>query len=125
MDNYVIVRGKSYPVAMTVQAFAEISDLCPGKDISRMDEISRMPMGESMILMAKMAVAMSRAAESKRKYEEPDYIPNPLALEAITTLDLEDYAEATQSILNAVTAGLGGQTVEVAEQKKTKEKAAG
>lgn len=32
MDNCITVRGKSYPVAMTVQAFAEIGDLCPGKD---------------------------------------------------------------------------------------------
>ncbi len=125
MDNCVIVRGKEYPVAMTVQAFAEISDLCPGKDISRMDEISRMPAGEGIVLVAKMAVAMSRAAENKRKYEDPEYTPNPLTLEAITTLEFADYTKVAESIYGALTAGMGGQTVEVAEQKKTKEKAAG
>jgi hypothetical protein len=107
---------------MTVQAFAEIGDLCPGKDIQRLGELSSMPTGESMIIISKMAAAMSRAAENKRRFEEPGYKPDPLQIDAILTLSMEEYQEVASGLIKAMTAGLAGRTVEVKSprgQKKT------
>ena len=122
MDNCITVRGKSYPVAMTVQAFAEIGDLCPGKDIQRLGELSSMPTGESMIIISKMAAAMSRAAENKRRFEEPGYKPDPLQIDAILTLSMEEYQEVASGLIKAMTAGLAGRTVEVSRQEVKKKR---
>ena len=88
-----------------------------------MGEIASMPMAEGMILTAKIATAMSRAAESQRKYEEPEYSPEPLTLEAITTLPLAEYGKIMNLVITALKEQMGGQTVEVEgqkDQKKTK-----
>ena len=34
METAIEVRGKAYTLAVTVQAYAELSELCPGKDFS-------------------------------------------------------------------------------------------
>lgn len=122
MANCITVRGKEYPLALTVQAFAEIGEACPGRDIQRLDEITAMPLGDSMILTAKIAVAMSRAAENKRKYEEPGYTPDPLTLDGLVTLSMPEYQDIMLPVVNALKEQRGGQTVRVAAakgQKKT------
>ena len=122
MENSVTVRGKEYPLALTVQAFAEIGDACPGRDIARLDDIAGMPLGESMVLTAKIAAVMSRAAENKRKFEEPGYQPSPLTLDALLTLPMAEFQGVMLPVVEALKGQLGGQTVEVAPpkgQKKT------
>ena len=123
MANSVTVRGKEDRLALTVQAFADIGEACPGRDIQRLDEIAAMPIGDSMLLTAKIAVAMSRAAENKRKYEEPGYTPDPLTLDSIITLSMSEYQGIMIPVVNALKEQMGGQTVRVDAakgQKKTK-----
>ena len=38
----ITVGGREYPLALTVQAFSDISDLCPGKDFDRFNEINQL-----------------------------------------------------------------------------------
>lgn len=124
--NSVIVHGKEYPLALTVQAFAEISDACPGKDIQRMTEISSMPTSESMLMVAKIAVAMSRAAENVKKFDNPKYQPHPLTMDAVITLSIPEYQKVMEPVITALKEQMGGQTVAVAKakgQKKTGESA--
>lgn len=124
MVNSITVRGKEYPLMLTVQAFAEIGEACPGRDIQRLDEIAAMPIGDGMLLTAKIAVAMSKAAESRRKYEDPGYTPDPLTLDSIVTLSMPEYRDIMVPVVNVLKEQMGEQTVRVAAtkgQKKTKD----
>lgn len=117
----VKLYGHEYPLEMTVQAFADISDLCPGKDIQRMQEIAAMPTGESMIITAKILAAMSRAAENKHHFENPEYTPNPITVEAITVLPVIEYTEVMKTVFEALGESMSSQTIELEPTKKNEE----
>ena len=117
----VRLHGHEYPLEMTVQAFADISDLCPGKDIQRMQEIASMPTGESMILTAKILAAMSSAAENKLHFEDSAYIPNPITVEAVTVLPVTEYTEVMKMVFETLGECMSDQTVELEAPKKNSE----
>lgn len=116
--NKVTIRGKEYPLALTVQAFSDISDLCPGREISRLSEIETLPTAESMLLMAKMLVIMSNAAEDKLQFENAEHVPNPITLRAITTLSMPEYSKAIHDAQTILIKEMSAQTVEVETKKK-------
>ena len=122
MGKSITVRGKEYPLEMTVQAFCDIADLCPGKSIERIDEIAKMPIAQSIAIMAKIAACMSKGAEESRKFDEAGYVPDPLSADAILTLPVGEYKKIAEEITEAMKSGFGGQTVEVKPEKKTVKK---
>lgn len=124
MGKSITVRGKEYPLEMTVKAFCDIADLCPGKSIERIDEISNLPVAQNMVIMTKIAACMSKGAEESRKFDEPGYEPHPLTSEEILTLPVAEYQNIVGEIMQAVQSGFTGQTVEVKPEKKTTKKAA-
>lgn len=121
MMQKITVRGKEYDLALTIGAFAEISDLCPDGDFSRIDELLKQPTGKAMVATAKMLVAMSRGAEDQKHYENPGYTPSPLTFEAIRSLNTPDYIGIHQSFAAIMGQSMKGHTVEV-EPSKKKEK---
>lgn len=114
----ITVRGKEYPLALTVQAFSDISDLCPGREISRLSEIETLPTAESMLLMAKMLVIMSNAAEAKLSFENKEHVPNPVTLQAITTLSMPEYSKVIHDAQLILIKEMSAQTVEIETKKK-------
>lgn len=80
-----------------------------------------MPTGESMILTAKILVAMSSAAENKRHFEDSAYMPNPITVEAVTVLPVTEYTEVMKTVFEALGESMSGQTVELEVPKKNGE----
>ena len=80
-----------------------------------------MPTGESMILTAKILVAMSSAAENKRHFEDSEYMPNPITVEAVTVLPVTEYTEVMKTVFGALGESMSGQTVELEVPKKNGE----
>ena len=116
----ITIQGNTYPLEMTVQAFAEICDLCPGRDFKRIDEIRTWPMGDLLRVSAKILAVLSRAAEEKRALEEPDYEKKPLSPVQVLTLSLQDYFSVSAGgILKIIQECMGTPQVEVEEEKKT------
>ena len=74
----ITVGGKEYPLALTVQAFSDISDLCPGKDFDRINEINQLPTGELAKVSIKILAALSNGAEEQRAFSDPAYEKQPL-----------------------------------------------
>ena len=74
----ITVGGKEYPLALTVQAFSDISDLCPGKDFDRINEINQLPTGELAKVSIKILAALSNGAEEQRAFGDPAYEKQPL-----------------------------------------------
>lgn len=119
----ITVRGKEYDLALTVGAFAEISDLCPGGEFSRINELMQQPTSKAITATAKMLVAMSRGAEDQKHFVNPEYTPEPLTFEAIRSMDAPDYVSLHRSFADILSQSIKGSTVEVDSSKK-KEKAA-
>lgn len=120
METAIEVRGKAYTLAVTVQAYAELSELCPGKDFSRIGEIVGKPSGDALMITAKMLAIMSKASEQKKRFENPDYTMDPLKEEAVATLSLPEYIKLYEGFGKALQNAMGNQTVQVESEKKTK-----
>lgn len=117
----ITVRGKEYDLALTIGAFAEISELCPDGDFSRINELINQPIGKAMVATAKMLAAMSKGAEEQKRFEDPDYTPAPLTFDAIRVLDTPDYVDIHKSFATIISRAMKGHAVEV-EPSKKKEK---
>lgn len=114
------IQGNIYPLEMTVQAFADISDLCPGRDFKRIDEIRTWPMGDLLRVSAKILSVLSKAAEEKRALEDPEYEKHPLSPVQVLTLNLSDYFNVSAGgVLKIIKECMGTPQVEVEEEKKT------
>lgn len=113
----MIVHGKERNFLLTVGASAEIAEMCPGGEISRIGEILEGPYNKVLRTTAKIIAAMSRGYENNRKYEEPGYVPEPLTVDEIMALPtgiLHKLEEEALAKFNADT----GTSVEIEEPKK-------
>lgn len=115
------VNGKEYPVAMTVQAFIDISELCPGGDIQRMQELASMPTNKSMKITAGIIAALSKAAENKQHFEDPEYKPDPIKIEGIMALSIQEYTKIMEETFRVIGKEMTKQTVELEPPKKNGE----
>lgn len=120
----ITVRGKEYDLALTVGAFAEISDLCPGGDFARINELMQMPSGQSVTATAKMIVAMSKGAEDQKHFENPEYKQEPLTFEALRAMDAPDYLKLHRTFGNILSQSMAGRTVEAKTAKKKEKETA-
>lgn len=112
------VAGREYPLELTVQAFAGISELCPEQDFARFGELLNAPAGRRMMNVAAMACVLSEAAEAKAAFEHPEYEPTPLSMAALLQLPFPVFREMQGTVLDVIYKGLAAKTVEVAEAKK-------
>ena len=120
----ITVGGKEYPLALTVQAFSDISDLCPGKDFDRINEINQLPTGDLAKVSIKILAALSTGAEEQRAFSDPAYEKQPLNTKELLNMPVKEYLSLCQGgILAIIAKAMGGETVEV-EPAKKKEKAA-
>lgn len=120
----IAIQGVEYDLELTVGAFAEISDACPGGDFSRVDELFKLSPAKAMLASAKILAAMSKGAEEKKHFEDPSYSPHSLTYQALVNLPLLEY-KPIQSQLSSILSGcLSDQKIKT-EASKKKEKEAG
>lgn len=117
----ITVQGTEYDVDLTVGAFAEISEICPGGDFSRIDELFKLPVGKAMIAAAKMLAAMSKGAEERKHFEDPSYSPHLLTYQALVNLPLLEYKPIHAQLASIVSKCLSEQKIQT-ETSKKKEK---
>lgn len=117
----LVVDGKKYPLEMTVEAFLDISDLCPDGNFSRLKDVNDLPQRERIETSAKMLAALSRGAENSRAVKNPEYKPDPLTPSQIMSLPLEEFMKIYSGMFDIIGKCSGKPTVETA-QKKTERK---
>lgn len=112
------VHDKSYGLLLTVAAYDEISKLCPGGDISKLNGLL---FGGSVPEQNKNAIALicalSRGYESAKAFESADYTPDPITREMLLAVRLMDLFRLRNEAVAAFNAGLA-PSVEVEESKK-------
>lgn len=121
MEYRLNVGGKEYPLEMTVEAFLDISDLCPDGDFSRLNDVQDYPTRQRIEISAKMLAALSRGAENSHAVQDPAYKPDPLTASQLLALPLEEFLKIYNGMMTIMKQVSGSPTVETA-QKKTKNK---
>lgn len=114
----VQVAGREYPLELTVQAFAGISELCPEQDFARFGELLTAPAGRRMMNVAALACVLSEAAEDKAAFLQPEYKPRPLTLADLLQLPFAEFREMQGAVLDVIYSGLAAKTVELDDSKK-------
>ena len=113
----MIINGKERGFLLTIGASAEISDLCPQGDLSRLGEVFSQSYAKQIRVTAKLIAAMSRGYENQRHYEDPSYEADPLTVDEIMTLDTNTFQELTHEVMQKF--GVDQKpTVEVEDKKK-------
>lgn len=113
----MIINGKERGFLLTIGASAEISDLCPQGDLSRLGEVFSQSYAKQIRVTAKLIAAMSRGYENQRHYEDPTYESDPLTVDEIMTLDTNTFQELTHEVMQKFGADQK-PTVEVEDKKK-------
>ena len=113
----MIINGKERGFLLTIGASAEISDLCPQGDLSRLGEVFSQSYAKQIRITAKLIAAMSRGFENQKHYEDPSYEADPLTVDEIMTLDTNTFQELTHEVMQKFGADQK-PTVEVEDKKK-------
>lgn len=111
------VYGREVGFRFTVGASAEISDICPDGDISRLGEVLTGQYGETVRDSAAVIAALSEGYEQTRKFEDASYTPRPLTVEEILSLGMAEFAELQRAAMSAWRTD-AAPTVEVEPEKK-------
>ena len=111
------VHGREVGFRFTVGASAKISDLCPDGDISRLGEVLEGQYGRVARDSAAIIAALSEGYEQARAFEIPGYEPQPLTVEEVLTLRMDEFAQLQQAALAAWSED-SKPTVEVEPEKK-------
>lgn len=113
----MIINGKDRKFLLTIGASAEISELCPQGDLSRLGEVFSQSYAKQIRVTAKLIAAMSRGYENQKHYEDSSYEPDPLTVDEIMALDTQTFQELTHAAMEQFVADQK-QTVEVDDSKK-------
>lgn len=116
------VHGREVGFRFTVGASAKISDLCPDGDISRLGEVLEGGYGKVARDSAAIIAALSEGHEQARSFERPGYKPQPLTVEEVMTLRMNEFSRLQQAALAAWMED-SKPTVEVEPEKKESGKA--
>ncbi len=113
----MIINGKEHGFLLTIGASAEISDLCPQGDLSRLGEVFSQSYAKQIRTTAKLIAAMSRGYENQKHFEDPSYEPDALTVEEIMALDTNTFQELTHAVMEKFVADQK-PTVETEAKKK-------
>lgn len=114
------VHGREVGMLKTVSAVCEIEEICPEKNLRNISALFQAEtFSERMKIFSAVICALNRGYENSKKFEDKDYVPNPVTEEELRALDqdtfMELFTEATK-VFYAM-----DQTVEVEEPKKKEE----
>lgn len=112
----MIIHGKERKFLLTVGASAEIAELCPDGDLSRIGEALGVSFAKNLRFIARMIAAMSRGYEENRKYMEPGYEPDPLTVNEVLSLQMSEIKELQDEAFAAFKADTA-PSVEVEQPK--------
>ena len=112
------IHGREIGMRLTIGATLEIAKLTPHESIDEIGSlIENSTFAGQMNLIVKFIAAMSRGYEEAKRFEEKNYIPNPLTEDEILSLDMQTLT-ALQEAAFAAYKGDSEITVEVEEPKK-------
>lgn len=123
----MIAFGHEFPLALTVGAMQEITDLCPDGDIKRLGELLNGKTNDALTFEAEFIAALSRGAEQQAAFAAQlrgeHYTPRPLTVEMALALSKAEFMAAVAEAMRTYK-GDQAATVETAPAKKNGDAAA-
>lgn len=116
----MIIHGKERNMAMTVGASAQLAEICPNKDLTKIKEALEKPYSEALLFVVKFIRIMINAAEDKRFYEQENYTPDYIKDNEILALSIDDLNALKAEAFEKFTAD-SKTTVETEQEKKTED----
>lgn len=98
----MFIYGREIGLAVTVGASIKLARLCPDNDLKKIETLLSGNLPDVMENVMQMAVIMSEAYEVKQAHSSADYDPNPVTMEELETLDMDELGELMQEVLNAM-----------------------
>ena len=99
----MIINGKERNFLLTVGASAEIADMCPLGDLSRLGELFTQDYGKQVRTTARLIEAMSRGYENQKHYEDPNHEPDALSFNEIMALDTATFQAVAHEVMQKFT----------------------
>lgn len=109
------IGNREYGFRLTVGASMEIAKLCPGGDLSKIDEAIGNGYGEQAEAMARMIVALNHGYAAYEEFEGRKAFR--LTLENVLSLSPSVFTEMSQEAFRAFTGDIDGE-IEVETEKK-------
>ena len=111
------IFGNEYGFMLTVGASAEIAEMCPDGDLTRIGEVADAKTADTIRFTAKFVSAMAKGFDDAKRYAGEEVTHRPLTAEMVMSLPSADFQEIQAAAIAAFKDGLQ-QTVEVAPPKK-------
>ena len=99
----MIINGKERGFLLTVGASAEIADLCPLGDLSRLGELFTQDYARQVRITARIIEAMSRGYENQKHYEDPNHEPDALSFDEIMSFDTATFQAVAHEVMQKFT----------------------
>lgn len=115
------INGREIKFLRTVKATADVSNLCPDKDLSRLPELFSGDFSKSVETGAKIIHFLNEGYEMNRHFADRSYKPQPLEVDEILYLDNDTYQLLMESAMSGLNNG-AETSIEIEEPKKKEEK---
>lgn len=89
----MFLYGREIGLAVTVGASVKLAKLCPGKDLNRIGELLQGSQADTLESLMGIACVLSEAYEVRKAHQEPGHKANPLTMEELESLDMDEISE--------------------------------
>lgn len=117
------IFGREYGFLLSVGAQQELSDICPGRDLTRLPELLDGTVAQKTDTYIRMLCILSKWHEEARAFLEPGYEKHPLTADVINLMDKDQFAALQMEAFSTLNKGKA-QTVEAEPAKKNERAAA-
>lgn len=111
------IYGEEYGFMLTVGSSAEVSDLCPDGDLTRIGEMLNGKYSDMVKFVSKFVEAMARGYDNHCRFNGEEITHKPLTAEMVLSLQSKELKEVQAAALKAFNADTK-TTVEVEPSKK-------
>ena len=111
------IFGHDYKFSLTVGASAEVAELCPGGDLTKIGEALRGRFADTIEITARFIVALAAGYDAAQAFAGKPVEHPPLTVEMLKALPIADF-KAVQAAAMASFQGDTKPSVEVEPSKK-------
>lgn len=86
-------NGREVLFRRSVKATADLAEICPDKDISKLGELMKGGTGQQLATGAVLIRVLNAAYENHRALVEPGYVADPISVDEVMDLDADEFAE--------------------------------
>ena len=112
----MLIKGREIKFLRTVGAACEIADICPNGDLKNVGKLFEGTSKTRITNMAHIIHFLNQGYEEAKAFDEEGYVPKPITVKELMTLDEDTFNELFVEATGAFYADK--QTVEVEPEKK-------